>query len=328
MKLSSINSINNNHSNINNKNTSNAQNVQFRGIAGSLTNFWQFVDNGGRALQFTVEDMFGTNFWRTGAGLFAGYEDTHKLNWLGALSEGIREFMTGPLMCLTPVAVLNLAIKLTGKTADTRKENIENLSYLMSQAKDNAKEGLDKSFYETTVIDMLQKTTGRAEIDKEHVNKLVEGMQKYKACTDKKESKKLLASLQETFENIIKSTKENYQGSDFLGAKYSISQTKQGQTGFKDYVGYINAYIDDFTKRFGNDAKNITNDTINAFKRNFVGKRVLTAASMFFGTMVVLSQIPKIYTKATGKINPTAAAVYDQANKKGNCNNNDKKEVK
>ena len=56
MKITSINNP------ISKQNNKDAKSPSFKGGAvDGLVNFWQFVDNGGRALQFTMEDMWGTN---------------------------------------------------------------------------------------------------------------------------------------------------------------------------------------------------------------------------------------------------------------------------
>lgn len=316
MKLSSINSINHNNRSINNNNNkNNNQSVNFKGVnvAEGLVHFWQFVDNGGRALQFTVEDMTGTNIPRSIKGAKAGSELTGKVNIPALLQEALREFLTGPTMCVMPVVILNAAIKLTGKTANTHSENIRNLSYLMEQTKPAAGQNLDKAFFETTVTDMLQKTTGKQEIKKEYVDKLVKGIENYKNTGDKKQSKKLLSELQKTFENIVKETKDDYKGTNFLHAKYSISGSKEGATSFKNYVGYITSYAEDFAKKFGTDAKGVTSENIASFKSSWLGKRALTVLGMVFITGVLMTQIPKIYTKASGKVNPNASAIYDEA---------------
>lgn len=330
MKLSSINSIGNHNNKINNNNKNN-QSVNFKGlgVAEGLVNFWQFVDNGGRALQFTVEDMCGTNIPRSIKGAKAGSEYTGKINIPALLQEAIREFLTGPTMCVMPVAILNIAMRLTGKTANTHCENITNLSHLMEQTKPVAGQKIDKAFFETTVTDMLQKTTGKTEIKKEYIDTLVKGIEDYKNATDKKQSKSILSNLQSTFENIVKSTKDDYKGANFLQAKYSISDTKQGATSFKNYVGYITSYAEDFAKKFGEDAKEITSKSIQSFKTSWLGKRAATFLSMIFITGVLMTQIPKIYTKASGKVNPNASAIYNEA--KGETPKTDdteKKEVK
>lgn len=324
MKISAINS-----SDIK-QNKANKNNPTFKGGVNSLVNFWQFVDNGGRALQFTVEDMFGTNFPRTYKGAMAGYKYTGKVNIPALLQEAIREFLTGPVMCITPVVVLGLA-KKSGKTANTHIENINNLSYLMQQAVNNKDKIKGEDFLRTTIKDLIEKTSGKEAIE-EDVDSLLDAFKAYKKEADiladkgsvkrigKKAAKSNVAekmkTLQETFEGIIKRTKEDFKNTDFTQVKYSINGSKEGTTSFKNYAEYITAYLQDFTKKFNNDdTLNATKENIKAFRKSFLGKRIITVASMFAFTGLLMSFIPKIYTWASGGVNPNASAIYKEADK-------------
>ena len=333
-----ISAINNNIP----KQTDNKNNEQtsFKGGVDALINFWQFVDNGGRALQFTVEDMFGTNFPRTYKGAMAGYSYTHKINFAAVRQEGIREFLTGPTMCVAPIVILALA-KKAGKTVDTHTENIFNLSYLMQQAASNKNSINEDDFYATVLRDLITKTSGKEAIDSD-VTDLLKAFKKYKDEANilnnkellkergKKEAKKTVAeafsNLQDVFESIIKRNKDSYQNTDFTMAKYSINNAgKEGATKFKNYVEYITAYAQDFAKKFSKDGNMLdaTKENINNFKNSFLGKRVIAFISMFAITGVLMSFIPKIYTWASGGVNPNASAIYDEAGK-----NKKEKEVK
>ncbi len=324
MKISAINS-----SDIK-QNKANKNNPTFKGGVNSLVNFWQFVDNGGRALQFTVEDMFGTNFPRTYKGAMAGYKYTGKVNIPALLQEAIREFLTGPAMCITPVVVLGLA-KKSGKTANTHIENINNLSYLMQQAAKNKDKIKEEDFLRTTIKDLIKKTSGKEAID-DDVNSLLDAFKAYKKEADilaNKESVKQIGkkvaksnvaekmkTLQETFEGIIKRSKDDFKNTDFTQVKYSINGSKEGTTSFKNYAEYITAYLQDFTKKFNNsDTLNATEENIKAFRKSFLGKRIITVASMFAFTGLLMSFIPKIYTWASGGVNPNASAIYKEADK-------------
>ncbi len=327
MKISATNNINIKQ----NKSLNYKNNIPFKGGVDCLVNFWQFVDNGGRALQFTVEDMFGTNFPRTYKGAMAGYKYTGKINVPALLQEAIREFLTGPIMCITPVAVLAMA-KKSGKTVNTHIENIENLSYLMKQAVQSKNSIGQDDFLRTVIKDLITKTSAK-EANSEDVEELLKAINKYVneanilnnkellKKTGKKTAKANIATamenLQNVFESIIKRTKENYKNTDFTQVKYTINESgKQGSTSFKNYIEYINSYIQDFTKRYSKDGIiNATQDNISKFKSSFMGKRILTFASMFAITGILMSFIPKVYTLASGRINPNATAIYKEADK-------------
>ena len=119
----------------NTNNNQNNKNVQFKGLTDTLVRTWEIID-GSRGIQFTVEDMLGTNIPRTYSGAMSGYEYTGKINWPYFWQEGIREFLTGPTMTCAPIAILALITKMSGKTASTHKENIVNLSYLAGKLKE------------------------------------------------------------------------------------------------------------------------------------------------------------------------------------------------
>ena len=322
MKLSPINGLVNNRCQANNNNNNkNSNQPSFKGGVDVLTNFWQFVDNGGRALQFTVEDMLGTNIPRSVKGATAGYKYTGKINIPALLQEAIREFLTGPTMCVAPVAILAIATKMTGKTANTHMENIINLSHIMnSLAGDEklTKDTFENTFFTNAAKDLLEHTIGKLDANDEAIEKLASKIKEYSATTNKKTSADLLEKLQKLFEQIVKERKDSYQNTDFLMAKYSINSAGQeGMTKFKNYVNYITSYAKDYAKKNADNSNNIkiTNETISNFKKSWLGKRFVTVASMFFITGILMSFIPKIYTWASGGVNPNASAIYNEAKK-------------
>lgn len=344
MKLSSINNIKYQNINLDDKKNYNSKNinpnhvltknqnndVSFTGLTSFLVKFWQWVENGGRALSFTVEDMGGTNFPRLFMGMFAGFRYTHKINMDSLKQEGIREFLTGPTMTFMPMAILAGMKTLCGNSADTHIENLNNLSYL---AKDSISEnGLmdDKAFVNKVVQDLLEKTTNKkvldgAELTKDDVSALSELILSYKNIIadtklDKKESKRLskdiLNKAQEMFSQTLKRTKDSYDGCDFLTASYSVNDVKNGSTKFKDYVGYIANYVNDFATFTKDKVHNLDSEgLLTKFKNNYIGKRVLTIACMFVITGKLMSYIPRLYTWASGGINPNAKNIYNEASK-------------
>ncbi|MBR3605781.1 MAG: hypothetical protein IKL52_07115 [Candidatus Gastranaerophilales bacterium] len=339
MKLNAVNSITTKKTQQNKQNTTknnfknnkvNNKNVSFKGIADFATVFWNFVDKGGRGLQFTVEDMFGTNIPRTYSGAMSGYEYTHEINWQYLYQEGIREFLTGPTMTLAPIAILAGITKASGKTANIHRANISNLSYLADSklAKENIDEATFKNnFLNAVVEDMLTQTTQR-KAEQEDIDTFVRGIAKYnelsssKVKADRKQASKLLSSLKETFERIVKSTKEDFSNMDFQSVKYSTYGEKTGQTSFENYVKYMSAYANDYAKAnkqtIGNDKEviNLAQDAIKKFEKSWRGKRGFTIAAMIFLTGYIMSFIPKLYTLASGGINPGGKAIYAEAEKR------------
>ncbi len=292
-------------------------------IGDKLAGFWQFVDNGGRALQFTVEDCMGTNIPRSIQGAMAGYKYTGKINIPAFLQEAVREFLTGPTMCVAPVGILAVATRLCGKTANTHVENIQNLSYLMQKVRSGMKEkSFYKTFFDISAEDMLKESIGKDVVDKADIDVISKGIMKYHGAKNKKEASKILTELQDKFEEIVKRTKDDFKNTDFTKVKYSVSSNAKGKTGFKNYIGYVSEYAKDFAKRNGkNGSVDVNSDIITAFKNNFIGKRLVTVSSMIVLTGILMSFIPKLYTLASGKVNPNASVIYDEAGKNKNSGN-------
>lgn len=331
MKISSIskNSVkcvkNHNSNNANNANTNadntsinNARNQSFNGLSDALVAFWQTVDNGGRALQFTVEDMCGTNLPRTYKGAMAGYKYTKKINVLALAQEALREFLTGPTMCIMPVAILGIAKKAAGPTSDTHIENIKNLSYLMGKTNFTSNENFDKDFITTVIEDTLKQSTGKDTISRENVENLTSAILNYKNMQGtKKEKKAALDAIISMFKGIIKQNKDSYANTDFSVAKYTVADGKQGATSFKNYVNYTINYAKDFSKKHlsKDSIENVTSETINNFRNLWLGKRAVVIAAMIGITGLAMSFIPKIYTFFSGNVNPNAKEVYKEADK-------------
>jgi len=331
-----IPSIETSVSSYNYRKVNNKANTQpsFKGGLDAMVKFWQFVDDHGRAMQFTMEDMTGTNFPRSAKGIFAGYKYKKndpvnyptfwsRLNILGFFQEAIREFLTGPTMCVTPFLILSASKKFLGKTSDTHIENIKNLSYILNNTNLGENSNLKDDFIKNAIKDLITKSAGKEGATQENINTLINEFNKYINIEDKKESKKALQELQTTFEKIVKSSRQNYKDVDFLNVKYSLDKSNTGATKFKNYINYINAYIDDYLKyaqKNDIDIKNIDSikSGINNFKNSWIGKRSFIIASMIFITGIAMFQIPKIYTKASGKVNPNASTIYNEAEKEKN----------
>lgn len=313
MKLTAVNDkqIRQNNNNIR------RQNVNFKGVPEAMVGFWKFVDSS-RGIQFTVEDMLGTNIPRTGSGALSGYKYTKKINWPYLWQEGIREFLTGPTMTCAPVAILALVTKLSGKTANTHIDNIVNLSNLANLAAediDNSAENFKSSFIQKAIKDTVKQTTGVDDID---IVSLTDLVKDYGNAKDKKTAKNILSDAQKEFEKIVKRYKADYNGVDFSVAKYSKAGDKIGAIGFDNYVKYINAFAEDYAKanKGADGVINLAKENIDKFRDSWCLKRLGVVTAMIFLTGYIMSFIPKLYTLASGGINPAGKAIYDEAAKR------------
>ena len=326
MRLTAVSNdtVKQNRANKNNNNKIN-NNMHFKGFADSAVVMWNIIDKGGRALQFTIEDMLGTNFPRTYKGAMSGYKYTGKVNIPSLLQEGIREFLTGPIMSVSPFVILAIATALGGKSANTHVKNIDNLSYLMQNVKSTADtEAFKDDYFKKIVTDMLEKTLDTKEVQDDDIKELFDGIKKYDNIItttsketqkqSKQQAKEALNSLQNSFENIIKRSRSTFDGTDFQTAVFSLSENKTATTNFENYVQYASAFANDYIKQNKTEEGiNLAQETIQAFKKNWIGKRVLTIISMIALTGVIMSIIPKLYTLASGKKNPDTKVFTDVA---------------
>lgn len=108
-------------------------------FGGTLAiNFWDAIARGGFAASFTVQDMTGTNFPRTYQALQRNKEITGENNYKAAAEVAIREFLTGPSMCIIPMIVLGISKKASGTANEVPLDNIEAFSDQMKTVLQNS----------------------------------------------------------------------------------------------------------------------------------------------------------------------------------------------
>ena len=323
MKTSSVNNT------INSRNNQYYSKTNFR---GGLTNALVKLDaamKNSRAIQFTVEDMCGTNFPRSYKGLTAGYKYSHKLNIKAFLQEATREFLTGPTMCLVPFFIISSCKKSTGGTSNMHLENINNLSGMLMQQKDGVKgnEEVVNEFLKSVSSDVLNSSVGK-DVDSDSINALASKLKEYVSAISadkplKADKKRALANVQETFQNILKSSADDYSKTDFLTASYTKFNSKGeklsgvlGSTSSSNYFEYVGNFIKDFVSKNSSEEKiKLNSDVTRMYRNSWLGKRAVIIACMFFITGVLMSLIPKLYTALSGKTNPNAVAIYNEADK-------------
>lgn len=339
MKLSSVENNNNRYipAKANNKNSK--KNVNFTGLDGALdvcVKFWQTVDHFGRAGQFTVEDMCGTNFPRSYKGLMAGKKYTGKYNWPAFFQEAIREFMTGPTMTFFPMIALAVSKSKFGPSANTKVVNTKNLSYLMTGIKGGTEEEVKKAFFSKVADDMLKSTLDSAADNKERMGsakkELAGALSKCSDALDtltdtkffaRKQPKENLKQAQkevaDLFSNIIKERKADFSDTNFKTVKFSIDNSSKGALDIGTYTDAITAYIHDFTKanKTNENLIDTSLNTIKTFSNKWISKRLFVMFWMIVVTGMLMRNIPRLYTKASGKINPNASGVYSEAEKRG-----------
>lgn len=314
----------------------NSRNNQYQArktnFKGGLTDMLVGLDRamkGSRAIQFTVEDMCGTNFPRSYKGLTAGYKYSHKLNWKAFGQEAIREFLTGPTMCTVPLAIILGCKKALGGTSNIHLDNINNMSGMLAQQV-GLKDSKDVvvQFLNDISEDVLKSTTG-CRVKSTDVARLGESLSDYveqlsQTKPNKGAVKSALGNVQSTFEGILKNTMEDYSGVDFLQAAYSKFDSKGlkqknvlQSTSSSNYFEYVGNFIKDFVSKNADENGKINFDfgAVKNYRNSWLGKRTVIIACMFFITGILMSVIPKLYTAFSGKTNPNAVAIYNEAGK-------------
>ena len=339
MKLSSVENNKNRYIPAKANNKKSKKNVNFTGLEGALdvcVKFWQTVDHFGRAGQFTVEDMCGTNIPRSYKGLMAGKKYTGKYNLPAFFQEAIREFMTGPTMTFFPMIALWATKKSFGPSANTQNVNMRNLSHLMTGIKSGTPEEVKKSFFNKVVNDMIKCTFDSESDNKIGIEKSRKVLtEKLENCSNaleevltatkanKKQAKENLKTTQQEFAELFSRTlnrKGDYTTTNFKTARFSVdNKNTVAETDIKNYCDAIIAYAHDFIKsNTGKDnIVDTSENTIKTFSNKWASKRLFVLFLMIVVTGMLMRNIPRLYTKASGKINPNASGVYSEAEKRG-----------
>lgn len=159
--------------------------VAFKGSENFVVATMDFIDKGGYATSFIIQDGFGFVFPRVGKGILRGSKKTdengnpvldergkqvREYNWEYARKEGLREVITGPSAFLIPLGGLALITKYFGRGNNVKLDYIDsfkapftnfvknNLDAIKAAGVDDLNT-LDKSaFYEEVFKDTISKT--------------------------------------------------------------------------------------------------------------------------------------------------------------------------
>ena len=152
--IPSINSNNNNANNLKMRSSSrmsmpqnqmqnraNSNSVSFQGGVNPIVGFMDFIDAGGYAASFIIQDGLGFIAPRVGKGLVRGAHDKkdengnvvlgkdgkpqRELNWALARKEFLREIITGPSAFLIPLGMLHVIKKNFGRGNNVKLNYID-----------------------------------------------------------------------------------------------------------------------------------------------------------------------------------------------------------
>ena len=190
MKINSVGTVNNINNKAENKNAQ--SNPNFKGLLDAPGVAMNFIEKGGFAASFLIQDTAGMTAPRTGEGLIRGIdkdrvdatfrvlkakltfqqpseEDKKKclhfkdLNFKEGTEVAIREGLSGPFMMFTPMLVLALGKKFVGKSTFTNSSMIKRLGNKLKETVksanfDNVKD-LKEDFYRKSITDIVKSTT-------------------------------------------------------------------------------------------------------------------------------------------------------------------------
>lgn len=187
---SNQNSIKINQSRISQTKLSPKDSVAFTGLVdGMIVNTMNFIEQGGYAASFIIQDGLGFIAPRVGKGLFRGskqYDENgnpildengkqkRELNWQLARKEFLREIITGPSAFLIPMAMFAGIKKWGGEANNVKTNYIEGFknpfikfanenSEIIKNGTELSKEGFYKNVYENVIEESINKHLPDAE---------------------------------------------------------------------------------------------------------------------------------------------------------------------
>ncbi len=297
-------------------------------------NFWDAVARGGFAASFTVQDMTGTNFPRTYQALQRNKEITGENNYKAAAEVAIREFMTGPSMCIIPMCVLAVAKKLDGATNEVPMENIAPFADEMKSVLKNSNphankagvysQEVKKSFYERMfALSLGEDLKGGKEVsnsakelasmldnydnapkrnlfqqllNKDIMKKSEDGLNKVKVPSKDQIFDDIITKFTDTRKTLTK----DY--SDLLSTDLGGTLKKENSISdlVKDFSNFGNSVKKTIQKHVAPDGTSNIHLKLSSFMDDFkykkTGSKFITNILMVVATALFMMNIPKLYT--------------------------------
>ena len=290
-----IPSINSNNNNVNNKNMrsssrmsmpqvqakSNAVSFQGNPVVGLM----DFIDAGGYAASFIIQDGLGFIAPRVGKGLVRGAHDKkdengnvvlgkdgkpeRELNWALARKEFLREIITGPSAFLIPLGMLHVIKKHFGRANNVKLNYIDGFQkpftdFATKYSEEIAQGTADKGkFYKRIFKDTIERSVNdnlsKAEkMSADEVAKYaenftekqlkIEGIMADKSLT-KAQRKAKLAEVGSIVDDFMKLKKGKIGGAvDEMAVQFSASNGKMKHGSIGELVNAMSDYFDDAVK--------------------------------------------------------------------------------
>lgn len=314
----------------------NRSNVAFTGgnpISGVVVGLMDFIDAGGYAASFILQDGLGFIAPRVGKGLLRGGEEKkdengnvildkdgnpeHKLNWAFARKEALRELITGPSAFVIPMGMLSVINKYFGTGNSVKLNYLDAFQkpfvQVLTDHKNNAMpiDPVKKSeFYRETLSRALDVTINTqlpdaekmsaeeiADVAKRFADKQmqIEAIQADKSLSKKARKAELqkLGSLENDFMQLMKNKVGGTVDETAILFKASNGKVKGG--GFSEFVKAMNDYFGDALKNTKKSLKaGSTAENIENAVKHFTNKRM---GSRVFTNLGIFATVAAFYTQ-------------------------------
>lgn len=142
------------------------------GIIGFIT----WMENGGKAVEFTVTDCLAMIFPRTFQAYNRNSKELGHPNYKAGTEEALREFLTGPSMFLVPLGLVGLGNKMFGEASGIGFNKLRKFGETFTElVNKNAANKTD--FYKEILKDALsEKLAGKEQT--EHISAIIKNMEK------------------------------------------------------------------------------------------------------------------------------------------------------
>lgn len=300
----------------------------FKGAESIIVPTMDFIDNGGLAVPFILQDFLGSIAPRTVMGGLRGKkENGGKTNTALALKEFLREIITGPSMFLVPMAILAPAKKYIGKALDVPADFIDGLSKIYEKSPVGLPQNataeqladVKKSYYTQAFKTMLDETTGgKAQGIEDKAKVMADHLLDAQKAETKAARKESMGKLTDEFVNFVKSS--NYAAENpeinFLNAYIKKCGKESVTAPFDKAVVHLVNYTDDVVNEIGKAAKTSATDisqVIKEFATKRKAGRLGLNLTMAVAVTAFLTQIPKIYNRT--KENPALIGLDENVTK-------------
>ena len=303
----------------------------------------QWVQDKGFLASFLIQDFMGMTLPRTGTAYMRDREVTGEYNFQEGKEVLLREGLTGPIMMSMAPLFLAITSSLFGKSTKVNSQLIkrfgESFKEMISKPEFkkellNDKKALKNEYLEHNIESMLKNTLGEGNYKETDIKFIMEKLGSYENPPSNPDVKGLFKkrnykkSCLGEIENRVNGLKyENSADLDMLNKmKVGDAETARAYETV-DAMEALMRYSEDIITN-NKHLADMTPEVAENFKNASVAKRILSTIATIFGTLGVMSYIPKIYAKS--EVSPgarTAMKMKEAAEAELNQEKNNSEEV-